>query len=93
VLEQTAHSGIRLLPRNSNGWPDYFSLDLRGTYSRPLPTGSLQLFLEVDNLANHNNPCCSDYRATSSLGGLDLTSDQSTWLPRIFLLGASWQLP
>jgi outer membrane receptor protein involved in Fe transport len=92
VLEVLADDEVRLLPRNSNGWPDYFSLDLRGTYTRPLATGSVQLFLEIDNLANHSNPCCSDYRALTSPAGLDLTRDQSTWLPRIFLIGASWQM-
>ena len=41
--------------------------------SMPAPAGrgrcrrvSLDVFFEIDNLTNHNNPCCSTYRLSSS---------------------------
>ena len=86
-------SALALAPRNQEKWPDYFSLDVRGTWSRPLPAGSLQLFLEVDNVGNHGNPCCVDYRATGAPENLGLTREVSSWLPRIVLFGATWVLP
>lgn len=92
-LSLVSGGGIVLAPRNSQEWRDYFSLDLRGTWSRPLPAGALQLFLEVDNVANHANPCCSDYRATGSAGNLGLTRELSSWLPRLVLFGVTWELP
>lgn len=86
-------SGVELSPRNSSTWRDYLSLDLRGTWSRPISSGALQLFLEFDNVMNHNSPCCADYRVLDSPAGLELTRNQSNWMPRIVLLGATWQLP
>lgn len=91
VLPQAA--AIELAPRNSDAWHDYFSLDLRGTWSAPLPAGELQLFLEVDNVSGHDNPCCSDFRALGAPGSLELTRDVSNWLPRLLLIGATWVLP
>jgi hypothetical protein len=86
-------STAELAPRNSAAWRDYFSLDLRGTWVHPLPHGVLRVFLEADNVTNRGNPCCTDYRTVESPEGLDLTHEVSEWLPRIFLLGATWQLP
>ncbi len=86
-------ASVELAPRNSAAWRDYFSLDLRGTWLRPLPYGELRVFLEVDNVTNHGNPCCVDYRTVESPGGIDLRREVSSWLPRIFLLGITWQLP
>lgn len=84
---------IALAPRNSDRWGDYLSIDLRGTWSRPISAGTLQLFLEVDNVANHGNPCCADYRVSGATDNLGLTRELSSWLPRIVLVGATWQLP
>ena len=52
---------------------------------RPLPHGALRVFLEADNVTNHGNPCCVDYRTVESPGGTDLSREVSSWLPRIFL--------
>jgi hypothetical protein len=91
-LRVDAASVIELAPRNSNSWPAYFSFDLRGTWVHPLPVGALQVFMEVDNATNRNNPCCSDYRAVESTPGVRLSRDTSGWLPRIYMLGVTWQL-
>ncbi|HEV7715850.1 MAG TPA: TonB-dependent receptor, partial [Steroidobacteraceae bacterium] len=47
-----AAESIELAPRNSDGWSQYVSLDLRAVWTRDLPKGALQVFAEVDNATN-----------------------------------------
>ena len=90
-LAQTA-AGVQLEPRNAENWPNYLSLDTRAGWTHPLSKGALAAFFEIDNLTNHSNSCCSRYLLSSS-GVATLTRDDSTWLPRLFLLGVTWKLP
>jgi hypothetical protein len=85
-------TGIQLEPRNGERWPPFFSLDTRVGWTHALSKGGLQAFFEIDNLTNRDNPCCSSYRL-SSPGGGTLTRADSGWLPRLFLIGVTWQLP
>jgi hypothetical protein len=89
----TTDLGVELLPRNTNTWPAYFSVDSRIGWQHSLPKGMLNAFFEIENLTNHSNLCCSNYRLPA--GGLpgSLARDDSSWLPRLFLLGVTWQLP
>jgi hypothetical protein len=86
-------TGAELAPRNSLAWPDYLSLDLRATWTRSLPKGRLEVFGEIDNASNHSNPCCVSYSASSAGGITELSPEASTWLPRLYLIGVTWQLP
>ena len=88
-----AAGNFELAPRNSRGWTEYFSLDLRAGWTRDLPKGALQVFAEVDNATNHGNSCCVSYAVESSGGMAGLSPRTSTWLPRLYLLGVTWQLP
>jgi hypothetical protein len=88
----TTPTGIELEPRNADHWPAYFSLDVRAGWSRPVPKGVLDAFIEFDNLTNHGNICCSEYTLPQS-GAAPLTRTDTTWLPRLLLLGVTWQLP
>lgn len=86
-------AGIVLNPRNSQAWEAYLSLDLRASWTRSLPKGALQTFVEIDNVTNRNNPCCVSYSILPSGGMTGLSSQTSTWLPRLYLVGVTWQLP
>lgn len=88
-----AASGIELEPRNSAAWDDYFSLDVRAEWVRALPRGALHVYGEIDNLTNHANECCVSYTVQSGEPLPSLSSQSSTWLPRVYLLGVTWQLP
>ena len=88
-----AAGNVELAPRNSDGWLQYFSLDLRAAWTRGLPKGALQVFGEIENATNHSNYCCVSYTVQSSGGVAQLSSQASTWLPRLYLLGVTWQLP
>lgn len=85
-------TGIELAPRNAASWPPFFSLDARASWTHVLRRGALDAYLEIDNLTNRDNPCCSSYRL-SSTGAPTLTRADSGWLPRVFLIGVTWQLP
>lgn len=86
-------SSVELGPRNALAWPPFFSLDLRATWSMPLPKGSLEVFGEIDNATNHGNLCCASYSVSSTGGITTLSPDTSTWLPRLYLVGVTWKLP
>lgn len=86
-------AGVELLPRNSDAWSDYLSLDLRTAWTKPVWKGALQVFAEIDNVTNHGNTCCVTYSAVAPGGGVQLSPETSTWLPRLYLLGVTWQLP
>jgi hypothetical protein len=88
-----AAGGAELEPRNSSAWNNYFSLDLRAEWVRALPKGALHMYGEIDNLTNHANDCCVAY-SVQPIGALaSLSPRDSTWLPRLYLLGVTWQLP
>jgi hypothetical protein len=82
-----------LSPRNSQAWPDARSLDLRASWSRPLPIGSLSVFAEVINVLDHDNFCCTRYTVQDVDGTPTLASETETWLPRYALVGVTWMLP
>jgi hypothetical protein len=88
-----AASGIELAPRNGSAWGDYFSLDARAGWVHALSKGALQVYGEIDNLTNHSNDCCVSYSVQSAGPLASLSSRSSTWLPRLYLLGVTWQLP
>jgi outer membrane receptor for ferrienterochelin and colicin len=85
--------GPELTPRNAEAWPAYLSLDLRSTWTRPIRWGALQVFGEVDNATNHDNLCCSTYRLSASSIGTVPSPENTGWLPRLYLVGVTWQLP
>ena len=82
---------LDITPRTYAG-ENYNALDTRAGWTHPLPKGALAAFFEIDNLTHHSNECCSRYRLSSSGVGTLVRAD-SSWLPRLFLLGVTWQLP
>ena len=88
----STRAGLALAPRNSAAWPSYLSVDLRSVWQRPLPRGSLVMFVELDNATNHGNRCCTIYQFQGTGGG-ELSRQTSNWLPRMILAGITWQLP
>lgn len=85
--------GVQLAPRNARAWSDYLSLDLRAAWTRALPKGAIEVFGEVDNATNHANPCCSSYTVLPSASAGGVPPQNTTWLPRLYLIGVTWQLP
>jgi hypothetical protein len=88
-----AASGLELSPRNSDAWKSYFSLDVRAGWVRAVRRGVLQVYGEIDNLTNHANDCCVSYTLQSASPLASLSPQTSTWLPRLYVVGVTWQLP
>jgi outer membrane receptor protein involved in Fe transport len=83
-----APGGLLLGRRNAERWGDFYTLDLRASYTWAFASGDLALVLEATNATNRGNPCCARLEASS--GGY-FTSDTDHWLPAIVNLGFSYR--
>ncbi len=92
-VEDAGGSGIVLSPRNAEAWSDYFSFDLKASWTRPLPIGALRVFAEVANATDAANRCCTRYQIALPGDPASLTGEQSDWVPRYGLIGVTWMLP
>jgi len=80
---------ILLAPRNSDRWADFYSLDLRGSYTWTLSRGDLVLTLEATNVTDRANDCCLKLRADES--GDFFATETDHWLPAVVNLGVNWR--
>ena len=79
-------------PYNSRRHDAFSSLDIRVSRRFELSKGELTAFLEVTNLLNRQNPCCTEYSvAFDENGDPSLVSEEGTWLPLIPSLGVLWR--
>lgn len=68
--------------RNASRFGDFFTLDMRVDYRRPIRFGYFSWFLEISNSTNRDNPCCVDFDVDRDAGGnpvLDKKDDY--WFP------------
>lgn len=88
----TTDLSLSVEPRNSERHDPFQSLDVRISRRFELPRGELSAFLEVTNLLNHKNPCCTEYSIeVDENGNQSLVSDEGTWLPIVPSLGVLWR--
>jgi len=79
-------------PRNALRHSVFHSIDARASRRFDVSRGELTVFLEITNLYNRQNPCCTKYRLqTDSGGNQTLNANQGNWLPIIPSLGVSWR--
>jgi len=80
VLEVTGRNTLRFTTFNT--------LDLHVSRKFELPRGELTAFLDVTNLYDRQNPCCTEYSllADGALGGRE-----AHWLPLVPSLGVVWR--
>ncbi|MDZ7768120.1 MAG: TonB-dependent receptor [Woeseiaceae bacterium] len=79
-------------PRNSRRHSLFGSLDARVSRNFDLPRGDLTLFLEVTNLTNRKNACCTEYAVRLDENGDPvLEASESDWLPIVPSLGIVWR--
>jgi hypothetical protein len=105
TLTETFHSGwptTNLVPangliaqgeRNASRFPYYNSVDVRLAHTFKLRHGGgLEAFIEVANLGNRSNRCCTQYSASRSPNGVVvLNAEPQDWLPRVPSLGVEWR--
>jgi len=75
--------------RNSDRFADYFSLDLRASYTLPLRIGELEFHAEVMNLTNRENLCCREFELAGD--GSSYRIDEKGWLGIAPILGLDWR--
>jgi len=79
-------------PRNSSEYADFYSLDGRFSRTFQLKNSELEAFLEVSNISNRENPCCTRYSMRVDETGTSVVdADRSNWLPLVPSLGVIWR--
>lgn len=78
--------------RNAANYATFHSLDLRISRSIDVSRGDLDVFLDVTNLYNRSNPCCTEYSLGTNAGGDSvLAATEAYWLPLVPSLGILWR--
>jgi outer membrane receptor protein involved in Fe transport len=92
TLEESAGETIAVVgPRNVLELGSFASLDLRASRALALRVGSLDVFVEVSNATNRQNPCCLDFDLEEGSSGGFLEQETEPWLPRVATFGVLWQ--
>ena len=83
---------LQLHARNSREWGDFFSLDLRGSWTWVFDSGDLSAVVDLTNATNRRNECCVvlEMEDTSALG-----AEVDNWLPALINIGFTyrWRSP
>lgn len=87
---------IEVLPvigaRNSARYPTFATLDARISRTFDVRRGSLTVFLEVTNLTDRRNVCCSDFDLEEDASGMDvLDAGEDFWPPLLPAVGVLWE--
>jgi hypothetical protein len=79
-------------PRNASRLGAYASVDVRISRNFDLPRGTLNVFAEVTNVLDRQNPCCTDFSYdTEDDGTAVLEHEYRNWLPLIPNVGVLWK--
>jgi outer membrane receptor protein involved in Fe transport len=77
---------------SSSRYSVFHTLDARVSRDFDLRRGELTAFLEVTNLYDRANPCCTEYSIQTGPGGAsDLVAREAHWLPIVPSLGVVWR--
>lgn len=78
--------------RNTDRFDYFNTLDFRVTRTFALPRGALDVFVEVDNAIDRENPCCSEYEfGQADDGTTTVTQHVDSWLPLVPSAGVLWR--
>ncbi|MDH3577666.1 MAG: TonB-dependent receptor [Gammaproteobacteria bacterium] len=78
--------------RNSSQYSVFHTLDARVSRDFDLRRGSLTAFLEITNLLDRSNSCCTEYSIQAGPGGTsELLAKDGYWLPIVPSLGVVWR--
>ena len=79
-------------PRNSLSHSTFHTVDARASRRIDVAKGELTAFLEITNIYDQQNTCCTKYRLQTDSGGNQvLISNEDHWLPLIPSLGVIWR--
>ncbi|MGB5690769.1 MAG: TonB-dependent receptor [Woeseiaceae bacterium] len=83
--------GLTTTPPNSGRYSVFHTLDVRVSRDVTMRHGDLTFFLEVSNLYNRDNPCCTEYSVETRTPGPELIAQEDHWLPLVPSLGVIWR--
>jgi TonB-dependent receptor-like protein len=83
-----AAGAVLIGARNDERWRDFYTLDLRASYTWPLAYGDFTTILEVTNATNRDNLCCALLHASDD--GF-FVPETDHWLPTVVNLGFSYR--
>lgn len=86
-------TSFTLLPPEPNALRNsvFHTLDIRVSRDFAVRRGDLTVFMEVSNLYDRDNPCCTEYSVASSGGSVALIGEQANWLPLVPSIGVNWR--
>ena len=76
---------------NSARYSVFHTLDARISREFDVRRGDLTVFLEVSNLYDRDNPCCTEYSVITTATGPELVGKEAHWLPLVPSLGVVWR--
>jgi outer membrane receptor protein involved in Fe transport len=79
---------LALGPRNSERWSDFYTLDLRGSWTWSFASGDFSTVLDVTNATNRRNQCCEVLEEASDS---TFSSEIDDWLPTLINLGFTYR--
>jgi len=79
---------LEVSARNDSRYSIFHGIDARVSREFDVGRGDLTAFLEITNLYDRANPCCTEY---SLLPDGSLRSRESNWLPLVPSLGVVWR--
>jgi hypothetical protein len=81
--------GFQAGARNSSRWGNFFTLDLRSSWSVPIAGTDFSIWAELTNSTNRRNPCCTRLFVAQST---DVTiTEPDTWFSRTYDVGFVWR--
>lgn len=88
----TGVPSVELSARNRSRFAAFNSLDMRLTRTFLMPRGALDVFVEVTNATQRENPCCVEYKTQQNAdGSVTYVRDLNSWLPLIPSAGVLWR--
>jgi hypothetical protein len=75
--------------RNSGRWSDFYSLDLRGSWTWSFASGDLSAVFDATNATNRRNECCVVLEMEDTAPALEAEVDN--WLPAIINIGFTYR--
>ncbi len=76
---------------NTSRYAAFHTLDARVSREIDIHHGDLDVFLEITNLYDRRNACCTEYSVVTGSGGPELMAVQKHWLPLVPSLGIVWR--
>jgi outer membrane receptor protein involved in Fe transport len=80
---------LALEQRNSDRWSDYYTLDLRGSWTWTFASGDFSVVLDLTNSTNRRNECCVVLEMEENPPQLEAEVD--SWLPAIINIGFTYR--